>query len=137
MSTRPTRKTVKLNHIRRTFQYQNNNGAFKIDDDLAKLLGFKNAENLRTSINDAVAKRKLSARITQLETHVWVTIFVLYYYRYVAIDHREVWINSYWSAYRWLWAQFGNKEPVEIDAFRVVKDIAIAHYLLIIYLKKE
>ncbi|CAG8524300.1 10827_t:CDS:2, partial [Paraglomus brasilianum] len=126
--TRPTRKTVKISHIRRTFQYQSSNGAFKIDDDLAKLVGFKNSENLRNSINDAVAKRKLSARITQLETHVWVTIFMLYYYRYVAIDHRQIWINSYWSAYRWLWAQFGNKEAVEIDAFRVVKEIAISHY---------
>ncbi|CAG8453199.1 5634_t:CDS:10 [Paraglomus occultum] len=126
--TRPSRKTVKVSHIRRTFQYQNSNGAFRIDDDLAKIIGFKNAEHLRTSINEAVSKRKLSSRITQLETHVWVTVFVLHYYRYVAIDHREIWINSYWSAYRWLWAQFGNKEPVEIDAFRVVKDIAINHY---------
>jgi hypothetical protein len=125
---KPSRKTVKVTHVRRTLQYQSNSGVFRIEDDLAKLLGFKNAENLRTVINSEVTKRKTSARIVKLETNVWVTIFVLYYYRFVAADHREVWVTNYWLAYQWLWAQFTNNEAVEIDAFRIIKSIAISHY---------
>ncbi|CAG8589293.1 862_t:CDS:10, partial [Diversispora eburnea] len=116
-----TRTNITVTHVKRTIKYQNANGSYKVNDDLAKSLSFDNAEQLRTALNAFIRKNAKSAAITKLDHQVLVTILVLYFYRYVAIDHKKEWVPTYEKSYKWLWGQFKGKEKVEQEAFQIIK----------------
>ncbi|CAG8591221.1 5967_t:CDS:10, partial [Diversispora eburnea] len=116
-----TRENISVAQVKRIIKFQNANGSYKVNDGLAKSLSFDNAEQLRTALNAFIRKNLKSASITQLDHQVLVTILVIYFYRYVAIDHKKEWVPTYEKSYKWLWGQFKGKEKVEQEGFQIIK----------------
>ena len=104
------------------------NGAFQVNDDLAKSLSFDNAEQLRTALIIHINKHSKSTRITHFETQVWVNILVLHFFRLVCVDHQSEWKETYLRSYRWLWGQFKSKVQIEEETFEIIKSYVKERY---------
>ena len=115
-----------INHI---IRYQISSGAFSVSNEFAKLLSFNGSNQLRTALTLYINSHSKNTKITNYETQVyWITIFVLYYFRLVGVDHRTEWEESYLKAYNWLWGQFKRKEKIEQEAFKIIESFVIERY---------
>ncbi|CAI2184396.1 5980_t:CDS:2, partial [Funneliformis geosporum] len=124
-----TRESIKSADIHRIMKFQlKTNGAFQINDDLAKSLSFDNADQLRTALTVHINKHSKNTKITHLGTQVWVNILVLHFFRLVCVDHHSEWKDTYLRSYRWLWGQFKSRELIETEAFTVVRSYVKERY---------
>ncbi|CAG8742713.1 34749_t:CDS:2, partial [Racocetra persica] len=118
---RLTRETISITHIRRLLKCQQSTGAYQINDDFAKSLGYENMEKLRIAFDEFKDKKSKSQKIFQVSLQTWMTMLMLYFYRYVAIDQRKEWHHTYEKSYRWVWAQLKGNESLEQECFEIVK----------------
>lgn len=123
-----TRENVKTHDVTRIIRHQTSTGAFQASDELAKLMSFNSSGQLRTALTRHINSQSKSAKITNYETQVWVTILVLYYFRLVGVDHKTEWEESYLRAYKWLWVQFKGKEKIEQEAFKIIESFVKERY---------
>ncbi|RHZ51819.1 hypothetical protein Glove_469g43 [Diversispora epigaea] len=123
-----TRENITVAQVKRIMKYQNENGSYKVNDDLAKSLSFDNSKQLCTTLNSFIRKNAKSTAIPQLGNKVLATILVIYFYRYVATDHKKEWVPTYKKSYKWLWNRFKGKEKVEKEAFRIIKSFVRDEY---------
>ncbi|CAG8812246.1 23873_t:CDS:2, partial [Dentiscutata erythropus] len=105
----------------RILKCQQNTGAYYFTDDLAKSFGYENAEKLQTAFYEYRNSKTKSQKISQISPSVWATMMVLYFYRYVAVDQKKEWFQTYERSYRWLWAQLKGNEALEQECFDIVK----------------
>ncbi|CAG8606221.1 7209_t:CDS:2, partial [Racocetra fulgida] len=118
---RLTRETISITHIKRLLKCQQSTGAYQINDDFAKSLGYENMDKLRIAFNEYKDKKSKSQKISQVSLQTWMTMLMLYFYRYVAIDQRKEWYHTYEKSYRWVWAQLKGNESLEQECFEIVK----------------
>ncbi|CAG8486360.1 2534_t:CDS:10, partial [Funneliformis caledonium] len=124
-----TREKIKSTHIHRIMKFQlKTNGAFQINDELAKSLSFDNADQLRTALTVHINKHAKNSKITHLVTQVWVNILVLHFLRLVCVEHQAEWKDTYLRSYRWLWGQFKSRESIEQEAFNIVSSYVKERY---------
>ncbi|CAG8806310.1 9779_t:CDS:1, partial [Racocetra fulgida] len=96
-------------------------GAYQVTDELAKSLGYENLDELRTAFNEYKNSHFESQKISQVGLQTWMTMLMLYFYRYVAIDQRSEWFPTYEKSYRWIWAQLKGNESLEQECFQIIK----------------
>ncbi|CAG8564968.1 9875_t:CDS:10, partial [Dentiscutata erythropus] len=120
-SRRITRDTISIAHVRRVLKCQQNTGAYYFTDNLAKSFGYENAEKLQTAFYEYRNSKTKSQKISQISSSVWATMMALYFYRYVAVDQKKEWFQTYERSYRWLWAQLKGNEALEQECFQIVK----------------
>src|SRR6185312_6832853 len=125
-ATTITKKNITKAHIETTFKHQHKTGFFTINNELALSLGFTSEEHLRTAITTFVHKHA-KGKASYIDTNVWVTVFVLHYYRLVAVDHRTSWQSQYEISYRWLVTQF-KSESTETEVFSIIKSFTKERY---------
>ncbi|CAG8437102.1 2128_t:CDS:10, partial [Scutellospora calospora] len=117
-----TRETLSVIHVKRILKcQQQNNGAYQVTDELAKSFGYENIDKLCTAFNDYKNRHSKSQKISQISMQTWMSIIVLYFYRYVAIDQKKKWHKSYEKTYRWIWAQFKGNESLIQEASQIVQ----------------
>ncbi|CAG8695139.1 2335_t:CDS:2, partial [Acaulospora morrowiae] len=114
--------------VRKIIKCRHKNGSYQITDELAKLLDFGTAEKLRESITIYIQRSAKTEDIKQLDINVLNTILVIYFYRYVAFNHKKEWIQLYDKSYEWLCEQFKGKELIEQDVFDLIKTFVREHY---------
>jgi len=73
-------------------------------------------------------QKHAKGKASYIDTNVWVTAFVLHYYRLVAVDHRTEWQSQYEISYRWLITQFKFTESTETEVFSVIKSFTKERY---------
>jgi len=114
-------------HIETINSNQHKTGAFFINNELASSLGFDSEERFRSTV--MTLKNKLSKhRLARMNANTWPTIFILLFWRLVAIDYQSEWLSRYEISYRWLYAQFKARESVEKDAFELTKSLVAELY---------
>ncbi|CAG8611584.1 1530_t:CDS:2, partial [Cetraspora pellucida] len=119
---RITRETISITHIKRLLKcQQQSTGAYIVGDDLAKSLGYENMDKLRIAFNEYKNSHSKSQKISQVSLQTWMTMLMLYFYRYVAIDQKREWFPTYEKSYRWIWAQLKGNESLEQECFQIVK----------------
>ena len=126
-ATTITKKNITKAHIETTFKHQHKTGFFIINKELALSLGFSSEIELRTAITTFVQKHA-KGKASYIDTNVWVTAFVLHYYRLVAVEHRTDWQSRYEISYRWLITQFKFTESIETEVFSVMKSFTKERY---------
>jgi len=121
------KKRITKAHIETIFNNQHETGAFFINNELASSLGFDSEERFRSII--IAFKNKLSKRrLSRMNANTWATVFVLLFWRLLAIDYRTEWQPRYEISYRWLYTQFKARESVEKDAFELIKSLIAELY---------
>ena len=114
-------------HIETIYNNQHEAGAFFINNELALSLGFDSEERFRSTV--MILKNKLSKRrLSRMNANIWPTIFILLFWRLVAIDYQSEWLSRYEISYKWLYAQFKARESVEKDAFELTKSLITELY---------
>ncbi|CAJ0749545.1 12001_t:CDS:2, partial [Entrophospora sp. SA101] len=112
---------ITVTRVQNIIKYQNSDGSFKIDDNVAKLLGFESIEKLTLILTQHIKSHSSnSSTISKLEINVWITILVIYYLRLICIEHKKTWISQHEKAYVWLWSIFLSEE-VESETFSTIK----------------
>jgi hypothetical protein len=57
-----------------------------------------------------------------------VTAITIYYFRLVAVDHRQEWINQYERAYGWLKLQLNGDEKLEMEVLECARKLVVERY---------
>ncbi|CAG8539279.1 12049_t:CDS:2, partial [Cetraspora pellucida] len=118
---RITRETISILHIKRILKCQQNNGAYHVTDDLAKALGYENLDELCAAFTEYINSHFKSQKISQVSLQTWMTMLMLYFYRYVAIDQKSEWFSTYEKSYVWTWAQLKGNESLEQECVQIIK----------------
>ncbi|KAF0333165.1 membrane bound c2 domain-containing protein [Gigaspora margarita] len=89
---RITRETISVTHVRRILKCQQNTGAYSLTDDIAKSFGYEDTKKLQTTFD---TYKNIHSKSQKINSQIWLTIMVLYFYRYVAIDQKKEWYPTY------------------------------------------
>ncbi|CAG8462401.1 6009_t:CDS:10 [Racocetra fulgida] len=127
-TNRLTRETISITHIKRLLKCQKSTGEYQVNDDLAKSLGYENLNKLRIAFNEYKDKKSKSSKISQVSFQIWMTMLMLYFYRYIAIDQRKEWFPTYEKSYRWIWNYLKGNESLEQECFNIVKSFVKESY---------
>src|SRR6185312_6345522 len=91
--------------IRRILSHQTEDGVYVLDARLAKFLGYESTEVARESL-----QAYFSSNPIDFGENICVTAVLLWYFRYVLVDHRDKWADAYKKSSMWLSARIGKKE---------------------------
>src|SRR6185295_14484764 len=80
-------------------------GAYVLDDNFAKFLGYESAKVARVSLRAYFTPQSNDFD----DENVYATAVLQWYFRYVLVDHRDKWADAYKKSSMWLSTQIDNK----------------------------
>ncbi|CAG8823352.1 17391_t:CDS:2, partial [Cetraspora pellucida] len=120
-----TRKHVDIRIVRRFISYQNESGCFELTPQLAEALGFSSVEEAKKHIETHFSS--YSPRTAQFDANVWSTAILIWFIRYVLVDHRSEWASVYQKANSWLCQQVKD-EKVRDELLEAARNFVVKRF---------
>lgn len=117
-----TRKMVTIRIVRRILAYQTQDGNIPLNNKTAELLGFENAEDLKKELQTYFK----SENVKKVE-HLWASACIIWYLRYVALDYRNDWLESFEKTSEYLRVQC-NDSKLEQEVLDCAKEFIHKRY---------
>jgi hypothetical protein len=117
-----TRKLVTIRVVRRIHAYQTQDGGIPLNDKSAELFGFENIEDFKKELQIYFK----SENVKKVE-HLWASACIIWYLRYVALDYRNEWLNSFEKTSEYLRVQC-NDSKLEEEVLECAREFIYKRY---------
>ncbi|CAG8473033.1 16323_t:CDS:10, partial [Dentiscutata erythropus] len=119
-----TRKVITIRHVRTLLSHQSDDGCVELNEKVAEFFGFKSVDEFLQHMQ----KHFKTERVSKPHHNAWVTVCVVWYLRFVALDHRHEWIGNYEKSSEWLKKLCKGDTALEKEINDCAKKFIISRY---------